>query len=563
MSSLRTAQEIYSQIRWDDRLAAEEFVIGFETRFDGLREMPLLEFTPGGAVPWHRVQYIRNSDGIQWDRRSKFDAIAGTGDKSAKPLEPAPHTHSSIARTDTMKAKDLLNIGIPEGKLIGLTVNLLKSHPSRFEPSAIEFELRELLAHPARYEGHFAPLALELAKPKPITRRASPAPYRVWGEGLEAGALQQMRNAADLPVAVAGALMPDAHQGYGLPIGGVLATRDSVIPYAVGVDIACRMKLSVFDLPASATLKRRLEDLKHALETQTRFGMGSAWERPQQHSVLDADWGVTRVTKNLFAKARVQLGTSGSGNHFVEFGLLTLPEPDLGLEAGEYLALLSHSGSRGSGAAVAKHYSDLAMKLHPELPKELKHLSWLEMSSAEGQEYWAAMNLMGEYASGNHAVIHRNIARALGAEVLTSIENHHNYAWLESHVIDGAAQDVYVHRKGATPAGRGVLGVIPGSMATPGYVVRGLGNPASLLSASHGAGRAMSRTAAKERFNWKMIRPQLEAAGVTLLSAGIDENPLSYKDIASVMAAQTDLVDVVARFDPRIVKMADDGTAED
>jgi tRNA-splicing ligase RtcB len=560
---MRSAIDTYNQLRWDARLDATDFVVGFDTRFDGLREMPLLEFTPGGAIPWHRVQYFRNSDGIQWDRRTRFDAIAHSGDPHAKPTAPSSHPHSTTARMDQMNAKQLLHIGIPQGPLVGKTLELLKTHPSRFEPSAIEYELRAMLDKPAAYTGHFAPVATELAKPKPLARRATPAPYKVWGEGLEAGALQQMKNAVDLPVAVAGALMPDAHQGYGLPIGGVLATQDAVIPYAVGVDIACRMRLSVLDVPVTETLKRRFEDLKRALESQTRFGMGGAFDRPQTHPVMDADWAVTRVTRGLKDKARVQLGTSGSGNHFVEFGVLTLNHPDLGLEAGEYLALLSHSGSRGSGAAVAKHYSDLAMGLHPELPKELKHLSWLEMNSDAGQEYWAAMNLMGEYAAANHAVIHRNVTKALGADVLTSIENHHNFAWLERHAIDGELRDVYVHRKGATPAGAGVLGVIPGSMATPGFVVRGKGNADSLNSASHGAGRAMSRTAAKERFNWKMIRPQLEAAGVTLLSAGIDENPLSYKDINAVMGAQTDLVDVIARFDPKIVKMADDGTAED
>ena len=563
MNSLRTGQDIYNQLRWDARLNASDFLIGFETRFDGLREMPLLDFTPDGAVPWHRVQYFRNADGIQWDRRTKLDRIGGSGNPTATPGELAAHTHLTTGRMDSMKAKDLLNFGIPEGKLIGETLELLQTHPSRFEPSAVEYELRELLANPDEYTGHFASVAAELAKPKPMARRATPAPYKIWGEGLEEGALSQMRNAVELPVAVAGALMPDAHQGYGLPIGGVLAVENAVIPYAVGVDIACRMKLSVLDMPAASGLKRRLEDMKRVLETETRFGMGGGWDRPLHHDVLDADWNITKVTREVAAKARVQLGTSGSGNHFVEFGVLTLSRPELGLEPGEYLALLSHSGSRGSGAAVAKHYSDLAMKLHPELPKELKHLAWLGMDSEEGQEYWAAMNLMGEYAAANHAIIHKKIAKALGVDVLAGVENHHNFAWLESHVVDGVQRELYVHRKGATPAGRGVLGVIPGSMATPGFVVRGKGNAESLMSASHGAGRAMSRTAAKNKFNWKMIRPQLEAAGVTLLSAGIDENPLSYKDINAVMGAQRDLVDVIARFDPKIVKMADDGTAED
>jgi tRNA-splicing ligase RtcB len=167
----------------------------------------------------------------------------------------------------------------------------------------------------------------------------------------------------------------------------------------------------------------------------------------------------------------------------------------------------------------------------------------------------AAMNLMGEYAAANHAVIHRKIAKALASKVLAGVENHHNFAWKEEH--DG--RDLIVHRKGATPAGAGVLGVIPGSMASPGFVVRGKGNDASLDSASHGAGRAMSRTAAKAAFRWATIRPLLEERGVQLLSAGIDENPFAYKDIEKVMSQQLDLVDVIARFDPKIVRMADEG----
>lgn len=374
------------------------------------------------------------------------------------------------------------------------------------------------------------------------------------GEGLEEGALAQMRAAARLPVAARGALMPDAHQGYGLPIGGVLATENAVIPYAVGVDIACRMKLSVFDIPADQ-LERLRDTLRKALERETRFGTGAEWQKPLQHDVLDEDWNISPVVKRLFDKARGQLGTSGSGNHFVEFGTLTIDSPDIGLQPGSYLALLSHSGSRGSGATIANFYSNLAMSKHPELPKDLKYLAWLDMDSAEGQEYFAAMNLMGKYAAANHALIHQKVTRAIGAQVIAGIENHHNFAWKELH--DG--KEMIVHRKGATPAGKNVLGVIPGSMATPGFVVRGKGSAASLESASHGAGRRMSRTAAREQFRWNHVKPLLETAKVELLSAGLDEVPGAYKDIHSVMAQQADLVDIIARFDPRIVKMADAG----
>ena len=208
---------------------------------------------------------------------------------------------------------------------------------------------------------------------------------------------------------------------------------------------------------------------------------------------------------------------------------------------------------------MCDYYSKLAAKKHQDLPKELQRLSWLSLDEPEGQEYWAAMELMGDYAAANHALIHKHIAKNLGAEVLLDLENHHNFAWKETHVIDGKKREVVVHRKGATPAGRGVLGIIPGSMASPGFVVRGKGSDASLHSASHGAGRVMSRTAAREKFRWTHFKPMLESAGVKLLSAGIDEAPGVYKDIHQVMAAQSDLVDVVARFDPKIVKMADAG----
>jgi tRNA-splicing ligase RtcB len=363
-----------------------------------------------------------------------------------------------------------------------------------------------------------------------------------------------MVHACRLPVAVAGALMPDAHQGYGLPIGGVLATRNCVIPYAVGVDIACRMKMTVLDLPVRV-LENQEDQLRSAIDRETRFGIGASFKNKRDHRVMDEDWGVSRVTREHKDKAWKQLGTSGSGNHFVEFGTLTLEREELGLEAGVYLALLSHSGSRGTGAAVAGAYSRLAMKRHPELPRELMHLAWLELDSEEGRNYWEAMQLMGRYAAANHECIHRHMVRNLGVEVLADIENHHNFAWKETHL----GEELVVHRKGATPAGKGVLGIIPGSMGTPGYVVRGRGHPESLLSAAHGAGRRMSRTAAKKRFNWEETRKLLDRKGVGLMSAGLDEVPMAYKDIQAVMRAQSELVEPVARFDPRLVKMAPAG----
>jgi tRNA-splicing ligase RtcB len=230
------------------------------------------------------------------------------------------------------------------------------------------------------------------------------------------------------------------------------------------------------------------------------------------------------------------------------------------MEKGVYLALLSHSGSRGTGEAVADYYSKRAKELRPNLPQGIKNLAWLDLVSSDGQEYWAAMELMGRYAAANHELVHSHLLQTLGAEALTHVENHHNFAWREDH--DG--ETVIVHRKGATPAGLGVQGIVPGSMGTSGFVVQGKGNKASLNSCSHGAGRLMSRAAAFRELDKGAVRAYLEEHGVELLSGGLDEAPMAYKDIHAVMAAQSDLVDILARFEPCLVKMAPgDGEAPD
>ena len=389
--------------------------------------------------------------------------------------------------------------------------------------------------------------------------------WKQWGTDLESESIKQMHNACSLPVAAAAALMPDAHVAYGLPIGGVLATRNAVIPYAVGVDIACRVKLSVLDVGLqeleSAQGRKRLT---RAIEEETNFGVGGEFKRRREHDVMDRDWTVSPVTRRLKDKAAAQLGTSGSGNHFVEFGVFTLEAQAEGLAPGTYLALLSHSGSRGTGAGVCDHYSKLAMGARPDLPKELSRLAWLDLDSQEGREYWDAMNLMGHYASANHALIHKHVAKNLKAGVLATFENHHNFAWLETHDVGNGPEELIVHRKGATPAGSGVLGFIPGSMAAPGFLVRGKGSSKSLHSSSHGAGRVMSRTKARQSFAWGNVKKELREKGVEVISAGLDEVPGVYKDIHAVMSAQADLVETIARFDPKLVKMAPEGEkAED
>ena len=247
-----------------------------------------------------------------------------------------------------------------------------------------------------------------------------------------------------------------------------------------------------------------------------------------------------------------QLGSSGSGNHFVEFGVVEIAEKDevLGVDAGKYVGLLSHSGSRALGANIANHYTKIAISKR-RLPQEAKNLAWLTLDEEEGMEYWIAMNLAGDYASACHHIIHEKIAKQLGRKPLKMVENHHNFAWKEKW----EGKEVIVHRKGATPAGKDVLGIIPGSMTAAGFIVKGKGEIASVNSASHGAGRKMSRTRAMASVTDKQLKDELKKHGVKLIGGGLDESPFAYKDIEVVMKSQQHLVDVVGKFTPKIVKM--------
>jgi len=461
-----------------------------------------------------------------------------------------------------MNKRQLQKLGVPS-ECISVAIRAVQSARSSgaVKGNEIKAQVGRVVEQPKAFVGdpHFQDLAKELIE---HTDGANEPPrksidYKVWGTDIDDAAHSQMAQACYVPSATGAALMPDAHVGFGIPIGGVLACEKAVIPYAVGVDIACRMKMSVLDAPV-VDMNKRFERFRDSLERGTVFGVGGRQKKRQDHAVMDQDWTVCRVTRQNKDKAWNQLGTSGSGNHFAEFGKLTLAERDdeLNLEAGEYTALLSHSGSRGTGASVCSTYSSIARSRLPKKYDDLAYLAWLALDSEAGREYWAAMNLMGDYAAANHAVLHKQVVKLLGARVISGVENHHNFAWLEEH----GGKEVVVHRKGATPAAKGDLGVIPGSMADPAFVVRGKGNEASMNSASHGAGRRMSRRKAKATYNLHSVRRDLEKKGVRVLSAGADEVPGVYKNIESVMAEQKDLVEIVARFDPKIVKMCGDGS---
>lgn len=463
----------------------------------------------------------------------------------------------------TLRGKDLRQMGYPEGPVISIAMNIMQKNYKHNKQEEVMDILQKVLAAPVEYENDAVlGLIAQQLMPKPeaegtkIQLNDKGIHFNVFGQAnIDQKAITQMEQAARLPVSVAGALMPDAHSGYGLPIGGVLATENAVIPYGVGVDIGCRMCLSVFDIDPGELIQRE-HYFTRELNEATLFGSGRQFDTYADHEVLNRKaFDEIGLLKSLQAKAARQLGSSGSGNHFVEFGVVEITENDdiLQLAPGQYLGLLSHSGSRGLGATIAGHFTKLA-KEKRLLPAEAANLAWLTMDEAEGIEYWIAMNLAGDYASACHHVIHEKIAKQLGRQPLKMVENHHNFAWKE--MVDG--KEVIVHRKGATPAGKDVLGIIPGSMTAPGFIVKGKGEAASLSSAAHGAGRKMSRTIALNSITHHALQEMLTKHGVKLLGAGLDEAPHAYKDIGEVMKAQQHLVSTVGKFYPKIVKM--DGT---
>src|SRR6478735_12233114 len=327
--------------------------------------------------------------------------------------------------------KELLALGYPECSAISESLKVLEHFPETFTKKEILENFSELLLAPEKYledtllnKVATALVAWNKAEVIPLKE---PVPFAIYGEAhIEEGALRQMETAVRLPVAVAGALMPDAHFVYGLPIGGVLATKNAVIPYGVGVDIGCRMCLTIYDIPAEHFVTNE-NKYKRELIAYTKFGAGAGWHGREKadHEVLERDtFKSIEVIKRLHDKAYTQLGSSGGGNHFVEWGLMEFAENDaeLNIPKGTYVALLSHSGSRGLGATIAGHYTKVAKEIC-RLPKEAAHLAYMDLNSAEGMEYWLAMNLAGDYASACHHVIHERLTKAIGGTVLARVEN--------------------------------------------------------------------------------------------------------------------------------------------
>lgn len=456
-----------------------------------------------------------------------------------------------------LKGKDILKLGYPNNKVVTTALEVMKKHFPNKNINYVKSILKEIILQPEHYKNHlsFGQIAEELLALSKVEKReiqSQRAPYKIFGENIANEAINQLYTALKLPISVKGALMPDAHYGYGLPIGGVLATKNAVIPYGVGMDIGCRMCLSILDTPVSY-LDGARDKYEKALHDNTKFGMNEVHKSQFENEIFDRDtFDLLPILKRLKGKAIKQLGSSGGGNHFVEFGEVEILDENnnFALPKGKYLGILSHSGSRGLGAEIAQYYSRVAVEQCP-LPKEAQHFAWLDLDTHLGLEYWVAMNLAGDYASACHQDIHRRLIKSVGGRLKARIENHHNFAWKELH----NGEELIVHRKGATPASDGEIGFIPGSMTAKGFIVRGKGNPDSINSASHGAGRAHSRSSARILFTKNDIKTELKKHKVSLIGGSVEEAPMAYKNINEVMNSQKDLVDILGTFQPRIVRM--------
>ncbi len=371
-------------------------------------------------------------------------------------------------------------------------------------------------------------------------------PIKLWLDDMEEGALQQAKNLANLPFAYRHvAIMPDSHQGYGMPIGGVLATEDTIIPNAVGVDIGCGMC-------SMRTNKHQVDrdDLKSIMSIiRKTVPVGFDHHNEQQDEKWMPDLnGNLKIVEQEYESARNQVGTLGGGNHFIE------------IQKGSdgFVWIMIHSGSRNIGFTVAKHYNQKAKELNEKWESDTRtDLAFFPKDTEEFNDYINEMNYCIEFALNNRKLMMERVQHAF-TDVLGDIEfsdfinKPHNFATLENHF----GQDVIVHRKGATRAREGELGMIPGSQGTSSYIVKGKGNKDAFESCSHGAGRVMSRNQAKKTLSVEEESKPLEERGILHAirhKSDLDEAPGSYKDIKKVMDLQKDLIDIVVELEPLAV----------
>lgn len=378
-------------------------------------------------------------------------------------------------------------------------------------------------------------------------------PIKMWLEEIEDGALEQAKNLSNLPFAFRHiAIMPDSHQGYGMPIGGVLATKDVVIPNAVGVDIGCGMcavKTSLKDLDTE-TLKKIMGEIRKAVP------VGFEHHKEAQDEELMPKPGLLEIVNKEYQKARQSLGTLGGGNHFIE------------IQKGSdgHIWIMIHSGSRNLGKQVADYYNKVAIELNRKWFSSVdikQELAFLPLDGEEGKAYLREMNYCVDFALANRKLMMNRICECftnygvglsnngrveyLSFEPIINIA--HNYARMENHFDE----NVMIHRKGATLATTDTIGIIPGSQGTKSYIVRGKGNAESFNSCSHGAGRKIGRKEAERTLNLADEIKKLDDQGIIHAirgKDGLDEAPGAYKDIKTVMENQSDLVEILVELTP-------------
>jgi tRNA-splicing ligase RtcB len=377
-------------------------------------------------------------------------------------------------------------------------------------------------------------------------------PIKIWLDDIDEMTLVQARNMANLPFIYSHVcLMPDAHAGYGMPIGGVLAADNVIIPNAVGVDIGCGMYSVKTNLHSSEISKEKLIQLTEAIKNRIPLGFNHHNEK-QDESLMPQNFDVEKlpVVKQQYQSALKQLGTLGGGNHFIEI------QKD---QAG-FIWIMVHSGSRNIGLKVAEFYNRKAKKMNElwfSSSEPKADLAFLPFGSTEAQQYYIEMKYCVNFAFANRKLmitrIMESISDAFGeVEFSEHINIAHNYAAWEEHF----GKKVLVHRKGATSAREGEIGIIPGSQGTKSYIVEGLGNPQSFMSCSHGAGRAMGRKQAIRTLNLEEEMHKMDALGIihSMNSLNdLDEAASAYKDISLVMNQQADLVKIIHELSPLAV----------
>ena len=371
----------------------------------------------------------------------------------------------------------------------------------------------------------------------------------IWTDQVEESAWKQINNLTIFPYAFHHiAIMPDVHSGYGMPIGGVLAAKNVVIPNAVGVDIGCGMNYTQLDIESSAIIKENIKLIMGKIRESIPVGF-----KHNEHGCNDKD--MPNMEKDIiiekeFNSAKNQLGSLGGGNHFIEI------QENLKGNIG----IMIHSGSRNLGLQVAKHYNNIAKEKF-KLPKDWE-LDFLDINDKDGQDYLKAMNYCLEFALLNRKkmmdkikniildIYNKNkISTGQNIKFDNNIDCHHNYAVLETHF----GEQVMVHRKGAISAKKGELGIIPGSQGTASYIVEGLGNEDSFMSSSHGSGRLMSRSQARKELNLENEKLSLDKQGIIHSirnEKDLDEAPSAYKNIDMVLSNETDLIKPIIKLRP-------------